>query len=277
MANIITNISQRSAEINAVKDIYMGLPDSYTDDNTAAALAARVFYDTRLFIGNSISDISRLTRKLCCDDDHGICIYQAYKLTHSLGRCLDLDHLKVIMFCILSDQPRDSLDLALLDVYADILSGSFKKVLPRRDDRGFDAGIIACALLTLTCQGKTDRYNFAYDTLIPAFEDCHRCDLETERDVAYALELLDRAENDLRAVYNDFDVYDIIEDPVLYRALLTAVLADFMGDDAYSLGNISFHDTSLTESLLGCKGCQEPDEHDPLDDLDWDSFFSYDE
>ena len=284
MINIITELADRETEINKVKDVYIGLPDSEPED-LAAALAASIFFDTRMFscIRNSSVD---MTRKLCCEDDHGVCIYKAYRLTQALGYKMNLDRLRVIMFSILSAQIREPLDLAALDGYAFTLSKTFEKVLTGDDH---DAGIIACALLTLAGREENDRFNFAYDTLLPALEDQNYSSLEMERNVVHALDILYQADCDLRAKYSDLDVDYFVEDAVLYRALLIAVLADFMGDDLYKQYTaFSSLDTDLAESLLQGKCCYDPEEnfsdsgcetqdHDPLDDLDWDEFFSYQE
>ena len=42
MINIITKLADRETEINKVKNVYIGLPDSEPDD-LAAAFAARIF------------------------------------------------------------------------------------------------------------------------------------------------------------------------------------------------------------------------------------------
>ena len=284
MINIITELADRETEINKVKDVYIGLPDSEPDD-LAAAFAARIFFDTRMFISIHNSSVD-MTRKLCCEDDHGVCIYKACKLTQALGYKMNLDRLRVIMFSILSAQIRETLDLATLDGYAFTLSKTFEKVLTGDDH---DAGIIACALLTLTGREENDRFNFVYDTLLPALEDQNFSNFETEKNIVYALDILWQADCDLRAKYSDLDVDYVVEDAVLYRALLIAVLADFMGDDLYKLyTTFSSLDTDFTESLLQGKCCYDPEEnfsdsdcetqdHDPLDDLDWDEFFSYQE
>ena len=228
-----------------------------------------------------------MTRKLCSEFDHGVSIYKAYRLTQALGYTMNLDYLRVIMFSILSAQIREPLDLATLDGYAFTLSKTFEKVLTGDDH---DAGIIACALLTLAGREENDRFNFAYDTLLPALlEDQNFSNYDTEKNIVYALDILYQADCDLRAKYSDLDVDYVVEDAVLYRALLIAVLADFMGDDLYKLyTTFSSLDTDFTESLLQGKCCYDPEEnfsdsdcetqdHDPLDDLDWDEFFSYTE
>ena len=109
---IITELAGRETEIDKVKDVYMELPESEPDD-LAAALAARIFFDTRMF--SSFSSSLEMTRKLCCEDDHGVCIYQVWRLTQAPGYKMDLDHLRVIMFAVLSYQIRRPLDLASLD------------------------------------------------------------------------------------------------------------------------------------------------------------------
>ncbi len=284
MINIITKLADRENEINKVKNVYIGLPDSEPGD-LAAAFAASIFFETRMFscIRNSSVD---MTRKLCCEYDHGVCIYKAYRLTQALGYMMNLDRLRVIMFSILSAQIGEPLDLAALDGYAFTLSKTFEKVLTGDDH---DAGIIACALLTLAGREENDRFNFAYDTLLPALEEQNYSNLEMERNIVYALDILYQADCDLRAKYSDLDVDYVVEDAVLYRALLIAVLADFMGDDLYKLyTTFSSLDTGFTESLLQGKCCYDPEENfsdsdcetqapDPLDDLDWDEFFSYTE
>ena len=282
MINIITMLADRETEINRVKNVYIGLPDSEPED-LAAAFAARIFFDTRMFVSISYSSLD-MTRKLCSEYDHGVSIYKAYRLTQALGYKMDLDRLRVIMFSILSAQICEPLDLATLDGYAFTLSKTFEKVLTGDDH---DAGIIACALLTLAGREENDRFNFAYDTLLPALEDQNFSNFETEKNIVYALDILYQADCDLRAKYSDLDVDYVVEDAVLYRALLIAVLADFMGDDLYKLYTaFSSLDTDFTESLLQGKCCYDPEEnfsdsdcetqdHDPLDDLDWDEFFSY--
>ena len=228
-----------------------------------------------------------MTRKLCSEFDHGVSIYKAYRLTQALGYTMNLDYLRVIMFSILSAQIREPLDLATLDGYAFTLSKTFEKVLTGDDH---DAGIIACALLTLAGREENDRFNFAYDTLLPALlEDQNFSNYETEKNIVYALDILYQADCDLRAKYSDLDVDYVVEDAVLYRALLIAVLADFMGDDLYKwYTTFSSLDTDFAESLLQGKCCYDPEENfsdsdcetqapDPLDDLDWDEFFSYTE
>ena len=284
MINIITKLADRETEINKVKDVYIGLPDSETED-LAAAFAARIFFDTRMFVSIRYSSLD-MTRKLCSEFDHGVSIYKAYRLTQALGYTMNLDYLRVIMFSILSAQIREPLDLATLDGYAFTLSKTFEKVLTGDDH---DAGIIACALLTLAGREENDRFNFAYDTLLPALEEQNYSNLEMERNIVYALDILYQADCDLRAKYSDLDVDYVVEDAVLYRALLIAVLADFMGDDLYKwYTTFSSLDTDLAESLLQGKCCYDPEEnfsdsdcetqdHDPLDDLDWDEFFSYTE
>ena len=284
MINIITKLADRETEINKVKNVYIGLPDSEPGD-LAAAFAARIFFDTRMFSSISYSSLD-MTRKLCCEYDHGVCIYQAYRLTQALGYMMNLDRLRVIMFSILSAQIGEPLDLAALDGYAFTLSQTFGKVLSGDDH---DAGIIACALLTLAGREENDRFNFAYDTLLPALDDPNFSNYEMEKNIVYALDILYQADCDLRAKYSVFDVDYIVEDAVLYRALLIAVLADFMGDDLYKLyTTFSSLDTGFTESLLQGKCCYDPEENfsdsdcetqapDPLDDLDWDEFFSYTE
>ena len=284
MINIITKLADRETEINKVKNVYIGLPDSEPDD-LAAAFAARIFFDTRMFVSIRYSSLD-MTRKLCSEFDHGVSIYKAYRLTQALGYTMNLDYLRVIMFSILSAQIRDPLDLATLDGYAFTLSKTFEKVLTGDDH---DAGIIACALLTLAGREENDRFNFAYDTLLPALEEQNYSNLEMERNIVYALDILYQADCDLRAKYSDLNVDYLVEDAVLYRALLIAVLADFMGDDLYKwYTTFSSLDTDLAESLLQGKCCYDPEEnfsdsdcetqdHDPLDDLDWDEFFSYTE
>ena len=285
MINIITKLADRETEINKVKNVYIGLPDSEPDD-LAAAFAARIFFDTRMFVSIRYSSLD-MTRKLCSEFDHGVSIYKAYRLTQALGYTMNLDYLRVIMFSILSAQIREPLDLATLDGYAFTLSKTFAKVLTGDDH---DAGIIACALLTLAGREENDRFNFAYDTLLPALlEDQNFSNYDTEKNIVYALDILWQADCDLRAKYSDLDVDYVVEDAVLYRALLIAVLADFMGDDLYKLyTTFSSLDTDFTESLLQGKCCYDPEEnfsdsdcetqdHDPLDDLDWDEFFSYTE
>ena len=285
MINIITKLADRETEINKVKNVYIGLPDSEPDD-LAAAFAARIFFDTRMFVSIRYSSLD-MTRKLCSEFDHGVSIYKAYRLTQALGYTMNLDYLRVIMFSILSAQIREPLDLATLDGYAFTLSKTFEKVLTGNDH---DAGIIACALLTLAGREENDRFNFAYDTLLPALlEDQNFSNYDTEKNIVYALDILWQADCDLRAKYSDLDVDYVVEDAVLYRALLIAVLADFMGDDLYKLyTTFSSLDTDFTESLLQGKCCYDPEEnfsdsdcetqdHDPLDDLDWDEFFSYTE
>ncbi|GEM_PF-6986186 len=283
MINIITKLADRETEINKVKNVYIGLPDSEPED-LAAAFAASIFFDTRMFVSISYSSLD-MTRKLCSEFDHGVSIYKAYRLTQALGYKMDLDRLRVIMFSILSAQICEPLDLATLDGYAFTLSKTFEKVLTGDDH---DAGIIACALLTLAGREENDRFNFAYDTLLPALlEDQNFSNYDTEKNIVYALDILWQADCDLRAKYSDLDVDYVVEDAVLYRALLIAVLADFMGDDLYKLyTTFSSLDTDFTESLLQGKCCYDPEEnfsdsdcetqdHDPLDDLDWDEFFSY--
>ena len=285
MINIITKLADRETEINKVKNVYIGLPDSEPDD-LAAAFAARIFFDTRMFVSIRYSSLD-MTRKLCSEFDHGVSIYKAYRLTQALGYTMNLDYLRVIMFSILSAQIREPLDLATLDGYAFTLSKTFEKVLTGDDH---DAGIIACALLTLAGREENDRFNFAYDTLLPALlEDQNFSNYDTEKNIVYALDILWQADCDLRAKYSDLDVDYVVEDAVLYRALLIAVLADFMGDDLYKwYTTFSSLDTDLAESLLQGKCCYDPEEnfsdsdcetqdHDPLDDLDWDEFFSYTE
>ena len=284
MINIITKLADRETEINKVKNVYIGLPDSEPDD-LAAAFAARIFFDTRMFVSIRYSSLD-MTRKLCSEFDHGVSIYKAYRLTQALGYTMNLDYLRVIMFSILSAQIREPLDLATLDGYAFTLSKTFEKVLTGDDH---DAGIIACALLTLAGREENDRFNFAYDTLLPALEEQNYSNLEMERNIVYALDILYQADCDLRAKYSDLNVDYLVEDAVLYRALLIAVLADFMGDDLYKwYTTFSSLDTDLAESLLQGKCCYDPEEnfsdsdcetqdHDPLDDLDWDEFFSYTE
>ena len=290
MINIITKLADRETEINKVKNVYIGLPDSEPDD-LAAAFAAGIFFDTRMFSSSRNSSLD-MTRKLCCEFDHGVSIYKAYRLTQALGTQalgyeMNLDRLRVIMFSILSAQIREPLDLATLDGYAFTLSKTFEKVLTGDDH---DAGIIACALLTLAGREENDRFNFAYDTLLPALlEDQNFSNYETEKNIVYALDILYQADCDLRAKYSDLNVDYLVEDAVLYRALLIAVLADFMGDDLYKwYTTFSSLDTDLAESLLQGKCCYDPEEnfsdsdcetqdHDPLDDLDWDEFFSYTE
>ena len=284
MINIITKLADRETEINKVKDVYIGLPDSETED-LAAAFAARIFFDTRMFSSRCYSSLD-MTRKLCCEYDHGVSIYKAYRLTQVFEYTMNLDCLRVILFSILSAQIYEPLDLAALDGYAFTLSKTFEKVLTGNDH---DAGIIACALLTLAGREENDRFNFAYDTLLPALDDPNFSNYETEKNIVYALDILYQADCDLRAKYSVFDVDYIVEDAVLYRALLIAVLADFMGDDLYKLyTTFSSLDTGFTESLLQGKCCYDPEENfsdsdcetqapDPLDDLDWDEFFSYTE
>lgn len=285
MINIITKLADRETEINKVKNVYIGLPDSEPED-LAAAFAARIFFDTRMFVSIRYSSLD-MTRKLCSEFDHGVSIYKAYRLTQALGYTMNLDYLRVIMFSILSAQIREPLDLAALDGYAFTLSKTFEKVLTGDDH---DAGIIACALLTLAGREENDRFNFAYDTLLPALlEDQNFSNYETEKNIVYTLDILYQADCDLRAKYSDLDVDYIVEDAVLYRALLIAVLADFMGDDLYKwYTTFSSLDTDFAESLLQGKCCYDPEEnfsdsdcetqdHDPLDDLDWDEFFSYTE
>ena len=284
MINIITKLADRENEINKVKNVYIGLPDSEPED-LAAAFAARIFFDTRMFISIRNSSLD-MTRKLCSEFDHGVCIYRAYRLTQALGYTMNLDFLRVIMFSILSAEIHEPLDLAALDGYAFTLSKTFEKVLTGDDH---DAGIIACALLTLTGREENDRFNFAYDTLLPALEDQNFSNFETEKNIVYALDILWQADCDLRAKYSDLDVDYVVEDAVLYRALLIAVLADFMGDDLYKqYTTFSSLDTDFAESLLQGKCCYDPEEnfsdsgcetqdHDPLDELDWDEFFSYEE
>ncbi|MBR1563110.1 MAG: hypothetical protein IJ645_07880 [Ruminococcus sp.] len=282
MINIITKLADRETEINKVKNVYIGLPDSEPED-LAAAFAASIFFDTRLFSSSRNSSLD-MTRKLCSEFDHGVSIYKAYRLTQALGYEMNLDRLRVILFSILSAQIREPLDLATLDGYAFTLSKTFEKVLTGNDH---DAGIIACALLTLAGREENDRFNFAYDTLLPALlEDQNFSNYDTEKNIVYALDILWQADCDLRAKYSDLDVDYFVEDAVLYRALLIAVLADFMGDDLYKLyTTFSSLDTDLAESLLQGKCCYDPEEsfsdsdcetqdHDPLDDLDWDEFFS---
>lgn len=285
MINIITKLADRETEINKVKNVYIGLPDSEPDD-LAAAFAARIFFDTRMFVSIRYSSLD-MTRKLCSEFDHGVSIYKAYRLTQALGYTMNLDYLRVIMFSILSAQIREPLDLATLDGYAFTLSKTFEKVLTGDDH---DAGIIACALLTLAGREENDRFNFAYDTLLPALlEDQNFSNYETEKNIVYALDILYQADCDLRAKYSDLDVDYVVEDAVLYRALLIAVLADFMGDDLYKwYTTFSSLDTDFAESLLQGKCCYDPEENfsdsdcetqapDPLDELDWDEFFSYTE
>lgn len=284
MINIITKLADRETEINKIKDVYIALPDSEPDD-LAAALAARIYFDTRMFANIRDSSLD-MTRRLCCENDHGVCFYQANRLTQAFGLKMNLDRLRVIMFCILSAQIREPLDLATLDGYAFTLSKTFEKILTGDDH---DAGIIACALLTLAGREENDRFNFAYDTLLPALGDQNNSNYEMEKNVALALDILYQAENDLRAKYSDLDIDYVVEDAVLYRALLIAVLADFMGDDLYKqYTTFSSLDTDLAEALLQGRRCYDPEEsfcesgcekqdHDPLDDLDWDEFFSYQE
>lgn len=285
MINIITKLADRETEINKVKNVYIGLPDSEPDD-LAAAFAARIFFDTRMFVSIRYSSLD-MTRKLYSEFDHGVSIYKAYRLTQALGYTMNLDYLRVIMFSILSAQIREPLDLAALDGYAFTLSKTFEKVLTGDDH---DAGIIACALLTLAGREENDRFNFAYDTLLPALlEDQNFSNYETEKNIVYALDILYQADCDLRAKYSDLDVDYVVEDAVLYRALLIAVLADFMGDDLYKwYTTFSSLDTDFAESLLQGKCCYDPEENfsdcdcdtqapDPLDELDWDEFFSYTE
>lgn len=285
MINIITKLADRENEINKVKNVYIGLPDSESED-LVAAFAARIFFDTRMFVSISYSSLD-MTRKLCSEFDHGVSIYKAYRLTQALGYTMNLDYLRVIMFSILSAQIREPLDLATLDGYAFTLSKTFEKVLTGDDH---DAGIIACALLTLAGREENDRFNFAYDTLLPALlEDQNFSNYEMEKNIVYALDILYQADCDLRAKYSDLDVDYVVEDAVLYRALLIAVLADFMGDDLYKwYTTFSSLDTDFAESLLQGKCCYDPEENfsdsdcetqapDPLDDLDWDEFFSYTE
>ena len=281
MKNIITELAERKNEINKIKEVFISLPDSEPDD-LAVTLAVRILFDTRMFSCISSSDMCKVTQKMCCEDDQGICIFQAYKLIKTMGNKLNFDSLSLIMFGILSVQIGADLDLASLDAYAFTLSQTFNGILSRTEN---DMGIVACALLILAGREEHDRFNFAYDTLLPAFEEQVRSTYDMEKNIVSALELLYQAENDMRVLYNDYDLESVTDDPVLYRALLTAVLADFMGDDLYKMySTFSELDYFTAESLLNGKSCDAPEEEfcentcetkesDPFDDLDWDEFF----
>ena len=269
MFNIITDIAKDTNKLTELGVVYDDIPAANTDD-TAAALGARIFLDTRLF-GSSINDINKLTKKLCCEEDHGLATYTASKLTRVLGDSLDLGKLKYILYSILYSETAGSWGIEYLDSYTEELANSCDKVLFNKQH---DIGLLACALLCLAGREEIERYNFAYDVLIPAISEQNFNASGVEKDVALALELLRQAENDLSTLYDDYD--EITEEPSVYRALLIAALADLEGDDATALGG-QFCDRTKVFSendLLRPEELSGPEEdYGPLDDLDWDEFF----
>lgn len=275
MADTVSNTTF-SFDINSkVLEAFNALPSPCSDD-TVIALGARLYIDTNHFISD-LSEINRLTRKLCDDScGHGIYTYSAYKLSQVLGEKLDLEKLRKILNSITDNTINEICPEMTLDEAAEILTGVCADVL---QNKRHEPNTIACALLCLTLPDETGRYDFAYDTAIPALDE-HRGQIsDTERihrNVVFALELLQNAERAL----NDVGGEDIMNDPMLLGMLFINALCAFEGDRIYNGYNALSLDDVFGGGLVieeYDNQCDEPDEFDELDKLDWDEFYSYKE
>ncbi len=281
MDNIITNIAGRDTAIGHITEIWNKLPRSNISD-TAAALGARFFIESRNFL-SEISTVNELTKKLCCDaDEHGISTYKAYKLEEALrtsdclGSDLNLDKICDILYGIFSVEAENERELDELDKYASVLAGTCFDLLM---DKPHNMEAVVCALLCLAGRNETDMYNYAYDVLVPALSgntnwlDC----TDIHANIALALELLSNAERSLGLIT---DVYDeVTEDPLLYKLLFIAAFSFFEYDEMLRrVSRQSDFDYDITKDpAFNVIKLPPEEDQDPLDDLDWDEFYSYQE
>lgn len=276
--NIFTFAESFAADISRIGKVWRELPFSNYDD-TAAALGAVSFMTAKSFL-TDITKVNKLVKAVCSETGSGRCTYQACRLREAVGGELDLGSLKLILYTILSAEYEEEYSLSELNAYADLMTEVTQEVL---DGKDYDVEVLNCALLCLAGLDDTERYDFAYDTLIPELNSFSLTfPNELQESVDLALEILCKSSSKLSGSIDGTE--SIVSDPLLYRTLLIAALDAFVNDSSASSDGIfsdfGVDDLDSDDEEYFCDDIEDDLYEDDLlddDDLEWDEFYSYDE
>lgn len=227
----------------------------------AAALGARAYTDTG-FLGGDVYKSNDLIRALC---GSGVYIYAASRFAEALEGGTGLIDLRHIL-CIL--RPETEQDESLIDYVR-----SFEDLCGQVLSKGrYDPCAVACSLLYLSDLDEMSRYDSAYGKLLSALDQAKSNLVGTrdlQRDISAALELLNLTDS---CIADDCERFE--EDPLLYKALLAAALSACVGDIGFCGGAFPVFGSACDDAP---DDLEEDPEYDPLDALDWDEFYSYQE